>query len=177
MQRISQGDARAYRQLVDQYLGVIVTYAFRLLKNQAEAEEVAQETFLRAWQNAASYKPQARVTTWLHRIAHNRAIDLLRQQSTRGAAASLDEERDAAPASQNPGRLLERKHTAERVQTALDALPERQKIALVLSHEQGLSNPEIAEVLSLSVDAVESLLARGRRQLRQLLSPPSGGPT
>lgn len=82
MQRISQGDARAYRQLVDQYLGVIVTYAFRLLKNQAEAEEVAQETFLRAWQNAASYKPQARVTTWLHRIAHNRAIDLLRQQST-----------------------------------------------------------------------------------------------
>lgn len=170
MRRIAQGDTRAYRELTTEYLGVIVTYAFRLTKSQAEAEEIAQETFLRAWQKADSYTPQARVTTWLHRIAHNLALDLLRKRRG-GPELELDDERDPAPPSNNPGRLLERKQTAQTVQAAMDALPERQKIALLLHHEQGLSNPEIAEVLGIGVEAVESLLARGRRRLRELLTP------
>lgn len=175
MQRVASGDAAAYRQLSTSHLGAIVTYAFRLTKNHAEAEEIAQETFLRAWQNAGRYEPQARVSTWLHRIAHNLALDLLRKR--RGESYELDDERDAAPPSNQPARLLEEKTRALSVQAALDTLPERQRVALVLCHEQGLSNPEIALVLETGVEAVESLLARGRRRLRELLSPPPGDPS
>lgn len=100
MQRVASGDAAAYRQLSTSHLGAIVTYAFRLTKNHAEAEEIAQETFLRAWQNAGRYEPQARVSTWLHRIAHNLALDLLRKR--RGESYELDDERDAAPCPISP---------------------------------------------------------------------------
>lgn len=170
MQRVAQGDVAAYRQLVDAHLGAIVTYLTRLLKNQAEAEELAQETFLRVWQKADGYEPKARVSTWIHRIAHNLALDGLRKK--RGASLELDDERDAAPASNDPARLLERKAVARDVQSALDELPVRQKMALLLSHEQGLSLNEIAAILELNPHAVESLLARGRRRLREVLSPP-----
>jgi RNA polymerase sigma-70 factor, ECF subfamily len=168
MQRVARGDAQAFRQLSELYLGAIVTYAFRITSNHAEAEEIAQEVFLRAWQRAEEYEPRARVTTWLHRIAQNLAIDALRRRH--GKSLPLDElAEDAPPASNDPQALLERKRNAESVQDGLAALPPRQKMALLLSHEQGLSNPEIAEVLEVGVEAIESLLARGRRALRAAL--------
>lgn len=170
MERIARGDAGAFRELSDTHLGPIVTYANRLVKSQAEAEEVAQETFLRVWQNANSYEPRAKLSTWVHTIARNIAIDRLRKKSRSEEAFEIDDERDEAPLSGRPSRLLLKKQEHEIVQEALDQLPERQKSALLLCHEQGLSNPEIAEVLGTSVEATESLLSRGRRKLRQLLS-------
>ncbi|HSC88393.1 MAG TPA: sigma-70 family RNA polymerase sigma factor [Polyangiaceae bacterium] len=167
LQRVAQGDARAFRELSQQLLGPIVNYAYRILGNRAEAEDVAQETFLRAWQKADSYRPTARVSTWMFAIAHNLCIDGLRKR--RGGTWELDDERDEAPSSNNPAELLERKARAQDVRQALDSLPERQKMAILLSHEQGLSNPEIAQVLDLGVEAVESLLSRGRRKLRESL--------
>lgn len=169
MKRIASGDARAFRELSSSHLKAIVTYCYRLLGNHAEAEEIAQEVFLRAWQKADVYQPTARVSTWLHSIAHNLAIDTLRKRH--GGTLELDDERDQAPTSNNPAQLLQRKAVAQCVQAALDALPPRQKMALLLAHEQGLKNPEIAEVLGLGVEAVESLLSRGRKRLRQVLAP------
>jgi len=180
MKRIARGDAGAFRELTDQHEKAITTYAHRLLWNQAEAEELTQETFLRAWQRASDYQPKARASTWLHRIVRNLAIDRLRQKKSRGDHFGLDDERDTAPESGRPSLLLSRKTTALSVQEAVASLPERQRSAISLCHEQGLSNPEIAEVLECSVDAVESLLSRGRRSLRTLmeergLSPQSSG--
>lgn len=169
MKRVAKGDAAAFRTIVDAHLNAITTFTYRIVHNHAEAEDIAQETFLRVWQKAGNYKPTARLATWIHAIAKNLAIDRLRKKGRRGAHVELDAERDAAPKSNRPSRLLERKAQQLSVEQAIASLPERQRMAVVLWHEQGLSNPEIASVLQCSVEAVESLLARGRRGLRTLL--------
>lgn len=171
MQRVAEGDALAFRELTELHLQAIVTFCFRFTGNRAEAEEIAQEVFLRAWQRANEYEPKARVTTWLHRIAHNLAIDTLRRRSTKTTAIEDLDVEPSQSSSENPLQLLERKHAARGVQVELERLPERQKMALLLCHEQGLSNPEIAEVLGTGVEAVESLLSRARRALRTALDP------
>ena len=170
MERIARGDAGAFRELSDTHLGPIVTFATRLIQNQAEAEEIAQETFLRAWQNAGRYESKAKLTTWLHTIARNVAIDRLRKKSRSEEAFEIDDERDLAPYSGRPSQLLVQKQQHEDVKDALGRLPERQRSALLLCHEQGLSNPEIAQVLETSIEGAESLLSRGRRRLRELLT-------
>lgn len=168
--RVAGGDALAFRELTNLHLTMVVTYLTRLLGNVADAEDVAQETFLRAWKNAGTYQPRARARTWLLAIAHNLAIDRLRRRKTRREEASGDEDDAFGPSSQEPAGLLLRKQTALEVARALAALPERQKMAVLLCHEQGLTLAEIADVLGSSSEAVESLLARGRRALRALLS-------
>jgi len=120
---------------------------------------------LRLWKNAGRYEPKARVGTWLHRIAHNLCVDRLRRRRER-PSDRLDEER----ASQEPGGLLDRKRVANAVERALAALPERQRTAITLVHYQGLGNIQAAEVLGIGVEALESLLARGRRTLRETLA-------
>jgi RNA polymerase sigma-70 factor (ECF subfamily) len=179
MKRVAAGDARAFRELSETHLDSIVRFAYRITGRHAEAEDIAQDTFLRAWQRAQDYEPKARLSTWLHTIAKNLAIDRLRKERRRGAHVEVDAERDMAPASGRPSQLLLQKSRSLAVEQALAALPERQRVALVLSHEQGLSNPEIASVLQCSVEAVESLLSRARSALRKLLqsTPPEQQPT
>jgi RNA polymerase sigma-70 factor (ECF subfamily) len=164
VRRTAQGDAAAFRSLADAHLVKIMNYAYRLLHDRTEAEDVAQETFLRLWKDAASYRPTARVTTWLHRIAHNLCIDRLRQRRE-----VPTEDMDAERSSTEPGGLLDRKRAAVDVAKALAELPERQRAAITLVHYQGLTNIEAAAVLEVGVDALESLLARGRRALRERL--------
>lgn len=164
--QIAAGDPRAFRHLVDRHAPALVTYLTRLLRNQAEAEEVAQEVFLRVWQRAREYQSSFRASTWLHRIGHNLAIDHLRR---RKGNTELDDEDEAAPQSLRPHALLEQKQQALSLQAALDTLPLRHRTAMVLKYEQDFPNPEIAKVLDLSVDAVESLLSRAKRQLKALL--------
>lgn len=169
MKRIARGDAGAFRELSEQYLRPLLTFCTRMLKSQAEAEEVTQEVFLRAWQKADSYEPRARVSTWLYTIARRMCIDRLRKQTTRGEEFLMDEERDAVPRSVHPSELVFKKEEVSLIHDALLSLPERQRTALSLCHEGGLSGAEIAEVMSISAEAVESLLSRGRRALREKL--------
>lgn len=166
--RIQAGDAQAFRTLVDTHSKPLITYVTRILKNQSEAEEVVQEVFVRAWKNAGSYRPEARATTWLHHIAHNLAIDVIRK---RRPNVSLEFEDDPAPASTRPTELLEQKQRATSLKDALELLGERQKMAMLLKYEQGLSGAEIGRVLDLSEDAVLSLLARARAKLVSILEP------
>jgi RNA polymerase sigma-70 factor (ECF subfamily) len=167
MRRTAKGDAVAFRALADAHLSKIMNYAYRLLHDRSEAEDVAQETFLRLWKDAGRFEPKARVTTWLHRIAHNLCIDRLRGRREQ-PSETLDEERT----SLEPGGLLDRKEVALEVEQALAELPERQRAAITLVHYQGLTNVEAAAVLEVNVDALESLLARGRRSLREKLGEP-----
>ena len=172
VQSVGRGDARAYRRLVDRYLLGITRFAARILNDAGEAEEVAQETFLRLWTEAAGFEPRAQPKTWLYRIARNQCIDRLRKRRTRGGAAlPLDEgAADASSGEDRPSLLFARKQTALRVEQALDALPERQRAAITLVHYEGLSGAEACEVLEISLEALESLLTRGRRGLREQLS-------
>jgi RNA polymerase sigma-70 factor (ECF subfamily) len=162
MRRVAEQDIAAYRELVDEYLPRIARFAERSLGNKAEAEDVAQETFLRLWTAAADFTPQARPSTWLYRIAHNLCVDRFRK---RGRETELSE----ASGTDRPSGLYARKQTSEAVQKALDALPERQRAAIGLVHYEGLAAQEAASVLSISVEALESLLSRARRSLRERL--------
>ena len=170
--QVADGDRKASREMVDRYLAAITRFAARLLGDRAEAEDVAQETFLRLWRQAHRWQPRARLSTWLYRVAHNLCVDRLRSRQTR-AAAPPPEPPEGPP---DPGALLESRDAAEAVAQALGQLPERQRAAMVLTYYEGLRNYEAAEVMDVTVDALESLLARARRQLKkQLVHPRAGG--
>jgi len=164
---MARGDGGAYRKLADRHLAPILRYGTRLLGDAHEAEDVAQETFLRLWQHGASYEPRGgKPSTWLYRIAHNLCIDRLRRRKEHADAGALE----LAASGDRPSGELAKKELAEQVEAALAQLPERQRAALVLVHHEGLSQNEAAQVLDCGPEAVESLLARGRRSLRKLLA-------
>jgi RNA polymerase sigma-70 factor (ECF subfamily) len=165
MRLVGQGDAAAYRTLADRHLRSIVSYAYRLLADRNEAEDIAQETFLRLWTGAGKWKPEARLTTWLHRVAHNLCIDHLRRRRERGSQPA-----ESYPTDDRPSGLVERRRIARTVEEAVGELPERQRAAIMLVHYQGLTNLEAAEVLQVGVEALESLLARARGTLRERLA-------
>jgi RNA polymerase sigma-70 factor (ECF subfamily) len=165
MKRIGGGDQRAYRGMVDLYLVSITRFAERILGNRGEAEEVAQETFLALWTQAAGWKPTAKPKTWLYRIARNQCIDRLRKRHP-DAGDDLDQQTNAAD---RPSSELVRRETAAQIERALATLPERQRVAITLVHYEGLDGTEACEVLEISLTALESLLARGRRSLRERL--------
>jgi RNA polymerase sigma-70 factor (ECF subfamily) len=165
MRRVAAGDAAACRTLVDRHLDGIVAFAYRMLNDAAEAEDVAQEAFLRLWRGAARWEPRAKVRTWLYRVARNLCIDRLRAQRPSVPVDTME-----LPANGGgPKAAIHRDQVAALIDGAIAKLPERQREALALVHYQELSNIEAAQIMDVSVEALESLLARGRRTLRQTL--------
>lgn len=161
------GDASAARLLVERLAPRVLQLAQRLLQDRAEAEDVTQEAMVRLWQIAPRWVGGgAQPSTWLHRVAVNLATDRLRRRRSVGLD-QIDEPDDPAPSA------VEAMIDADRVRAldeALALLPERQRTAVVLRHLEGLTNPEIAIALEIGVEAVESLTARGKRRLTELLS-------
>ncbi|WP_226622928.1 RNA polymerase sigma factor [Alloyangia pacifica] len=164
------GDQAAARALVQRLGPRAFGHAVRMLGgDRAEAEDVAQEALLRLWRAAPGWREgEAKVSTWLYRVVSNLCIDRIRKR--RGGTVDLDE--IAEPADPGPGAeaSLQGRARSGALQEALDALPERQRQAVVLRHLEGLSNPEIAGIMDLGVRAVESLTARGRKALEGLLA-------
>ena len=168
LMRAGRGDAGAARSLTLRLAPRVMAHAHRLLGNHAEAEEVTQEALLRLWRMASGWRPgEAKVTTWLYRVVANLCIDRMR----RAGGVPLD--RVAEPSDPAPGAegQLQQRARHDALQAALAELPPRQRQAVVLRHIEGLSNPEIAEVMETGVEAVESLTARGRRALSAALRP------
>lgn len=165
--RVARGDPAAVQALVARKLPRVLALAQRMLGDPAEAEDVAQEAMLRAWRQAPRWRPgQARFDTWLHRVGLNLCYDRLRRRREIPTEAPPDRP-DEGPA---PDRGLLAADTGRRVQAALDDLPDRQREALVLCHYQELTNIEAARLMEVSVEAMESLLSRGRRALRAALA-------
>ncbi|MET0545682.1 MAG: RNA polymerase sigma factor [Caulobacterales bacterium] len=168
VRRIAAGDAAAAASLVRRRAPKILALARRMLNDPAEAEDVAQEVFLRVWKHAGSWQPgAAKFETWLHRVATNLCLDRLRRRREVRMGDDFPEIPDDAPSSDETIMASQR---LLRVREALDALPERQRMAIELCNFQELSNIEAAAALEVSVDALESLLARGRKSLRQALA-------
>jgi len=168
VRRIGTGDARAAEALVRKHLPRMVAVSRRMLGDAAEAEDVAQEVFLRVWREAPRWRPGgAKFETWMHRVALNLCFDRLRRRRETpdpDAGAALA---DTAPLQSEAWLARQR---AARVQAALAQLPERQRAALTLCHFEEMSNIEAAAALDVSVEAMESLLSRGRRALRAALA-------
>ncbi|MEM9210485.1 MAG: RNA polymerase sigma factor [Pseudomonadota bacterium] len=166
MVMFANGDPSAARELTSRHLSTVLAFARRMMWSDAEAEDVAQEAMMRLWKTAGAWRPgEAKVTTWLYRVTRNLCIDRLRQRQTVGLDA-VAEPLDETPSVQS---MMEQSGRVNALYDALNQLPERQRDAVVLRHIEGLGNPEIAEVLEISVDAVESLTARGKRALKALL--------
>jgi RNA polymerase sigma-70 factor (ECF subfamily) len=165
MVRIGAGDHEAFRRLLERHLGRVVTLAARLLGERAAAEDVAQDTFLRLWKHAARWQPNARLATWLHRIALNLCLDRLR----RARELALDDVAEPMDPKPSPVAHLQARDIGRHVNDALAELPAQQRVAITLCHYEGLRNREAAEMIGVSVEALESLLARGRRALRSRL--------
>ena len=164
--RIGGGEEAAFRLLVARKLPRIHGLAARLLRDPGEADDVAQDAFLRVWRQAASWRSgEARFDTWLHRVVLNLCTDRLRRRREATVDVLPEQVDPALPADHG----LLRDETARTVQDAIARLPVRQKEALVLHAYQDLSNIEIAGIMGISVEALESLLSRARRALRGML--------
>jgi RNA polymerase sigma-70 factor (ECF subfamily) len=182
MLRAKQGDDDAFGQLVAGYQDRLLSIFYHLLRDQAAAEDLVQEVFLRIYRARNGYQPTAKFSTWLFRIANNVASNA-RRTIGRRKEVPLVQESGSAPAvgtkkkvisdrsSLIPTRQLVKRETCEIVQTALDTLNERQRLAVLLHKFEGMSYEDIGEAMSLSTEAVKSLLARARENLRTQLEP------
>ncbi|PCD77412.1 RNA polymerase sigma factor [Pseudothioclava arenosa] len=161
------GDRAAARSLTLRFAPLAFRVALRMLGDRAEAEDLAQEAMLRLWKIAPDWRNgEAKVSTWLYRVVSNLATDRLRKR--RGVG--LDEAPEIEDGRASVLDEMIETGRAAALQAALQALPERQRQAVILRHIEGMSNPEIAEAMEIGVEAVESLTARGKRGLAKLLA-------
>ena len=165
--RAAAGDQGAISALVNLHMPRVHALAFRMLRQTEAAEDVTQETFIKAWKALPEWQPKARFSTWLHRVALNLCYDRLRKSSE----TFLAEPPDQVDTALRPDQALDQRQKVKAIEDAIFALPERQKAALTLCAIEGHSNIEAAEIMDVSVDALESLLSRARRTLKHILSP------
>ncbi|EGD59670.1 RNA polymerase sigma factor [Novosphingobium nitrogenifigens DSM 19370] len=172
MRAVGEGSVEAFSILVDRHSGALYRVAARMLGDGHEAEDVVQECFVRLWQHAPRWQPSgAGLVGWLHRIALNLCFDRKRRFRV-VVTPDVPDQADDAPLADI---LIEADQAHGEVTAALDALPERYRAALVLCYLEGQSNAMAAQVLNLNIKAMESLLFRARRQLREILSSRTPG--
>lgn len=174
MMRVKEGDEEAFRQIVEKYQKQIMNLCFQYTGNQQDAEELAQDVFIRVHRAAASYEPRAQLSTYLYRIAVNLSLNRIRNRRNK-RLVSFDFLRggnDYYPISKeddDPDILLEKKEKQQIIWDAIHALPSHQQTAVILKQFQGLSYAEIAKVMHCSVSSVESRLHRAKKNLQKKL--------
>ena len=180
MLRAKRGDRAAFAELVEKYKQPVMNFVFRSLRDEIEAEDLAQNVFLQAWKSRSRYRQTAKFSTWLFTIARNLCLNEIRRRS-RHPAESIEEahaEHEDLPRQQYedksqiapPDKLLHGE-LAQKIEEALAELPEAQRTAILLCRQDELSYEEIAEVLDCSLSATKSLIHRGRETLKEKLKP------
>jgi RNA polymerase sigma factor (sigma-70 family) len=168
LERFGTGDRSAAAVLTSRLAPMIRATAIRQLGNASEADDIVQEVMLKLWKIAPVWrKGDAKITTWLYRVAVNMCTDRLRRKRTVNIDAIAEPE-DGQPAV---AEKLMQKSRQSALYQALETLPDRQREAVILRHIETLTNPQIADIMELSVEAVESLTSRGKRALAAALSP------
>ena len=166
LDKLATGDEVAFRTLVERHIDRAYAIALRIVGNAADAEDVVQDTMLKIWSHRGRWQHgRAKFSTWLYRVISNRCIDLRRKPRTENVE-TVPEVADGQPGAVE---IIERNELNGMLELAMQRLPEQQRIAVIFSYHENMSNGEIAQVMDTTVAAVESLLKRGRQQLRQLL--------
>lgn len=165
MARVAGGDERAFQLLSRRHLPAMLGLARRILGNAAEAEDVAQEAFMRVWTHARRWQPLAQFRTWLTRVVINLCLDRKR----RAPWVELERAGDIVDPAPDAGEKAEDDERERMLAAAIGKLPVRQRSAIVLTYGDGMSNAQVAEILDTSVSAVETLLVRAKQNLRRAL--------
>jgi RNA polymerase sigma-70 factor (ECF subfamily) len=164
LKSVAAGDMTACRTLVDGYANLMLGLAYQMLRDVTEAEDVSQEAFLRLWKQSPKWKPEAKISVWLYRVTYNLCIDRLRK--TKEIPDEGIPERTEQPSQLED---IHNGEVAEVLNNAVFSLPERQRAAITIVHLQEQTNIAAAEIMGVSIEALESLLARGRKGLKKHL--------
>ncbi len=174
MLRFQRGDEAAFEELVKRHTRGVLNLVYRYLGDAARAEDVAQDVFVKVYRARKKYEPKARFSTWLYRIAVNHCLNEIRSRKNQPVGSQPIDDLLEEPAGEHPDSRLSRSELRRAVKTAIDALPENQRMAVILARYEDLSYDEIAEAMGLSLEAVKSVLFRAKENLKQSLSRFSG---
>jgi len=176
MQAVSRDDRHAFAELVERLTDQVYGLAFRLLGNEQDARDAAQDTLVNIWQSRHRWSKRGAVSTWAYRITTNQCLNRLRSRKRwrlLSIGARLDDSGDTIdvplPSENLPDIDIEKSEATQRLKIAIGKLPPRERAAILLRHDQGLSGKEVAAVLNTTVYGVDSLLFRARKRLRALL--------
>ena len=176
IEQLKQGDETAFKTIVEQWKDMVYNTILGIVQNETEAEDLAQDVFIKVFEKISTFKGDSKFSTWLYRIATTTALDHLRSKKRKkrfGFLQSLggtgSEEKEQVPDFNHPGVSLDNKERAAVLFKAIDALPENQKSAYTLHKLEGLSYRDVSEVLNTTVSAVESLMSRANQNLRKQL--------
>lgn len=180
MSKFARGDTSVFDQILKKYKGLVINIAYRFIQNRAEAEDIAQEVFLRVYVSAKKYKPKAKFSTWIYKITTNICLNRFRSKKY-PQTVSLDKPISATGNEKitetpdhthfHPSVNLEKKELNRLVKDAISSLPKNQRIAVILQKYEGLSYREISEIMGCSTSAVDALLQRAKQNLKIKLMP------
>jgi len=165
MKAISNGDRKAFQDLYNLFCDKVYNTAMGYVQDKQDAEEVTQDVFTNIFRNAAKFKGKAAVSTWIYRITVNASLNLIKKRKRR-LAYSIDESIKSLSDFEHPGILLEKKENAKVLFKVIDTLKDNQKTVFILSYIEQLPRQEVADIMELSLKAVESLLQRAKKNLR-----------
>ena len=175
IEQLKQGDETAFKTIVEQWKDMVYNTILGIVQNETEAEDLAQDVFIKVFEKISTFKGDSKFSTWLYRIATTTALDHLRSKKRKkrfGFLQSLggeSDEKETIPDFHHPGVSLDNKERAAVLFKAIESLPENQKTAYMLHKLEGLSYRDVSEVLNTSVSAVESLMSRANQNLRREL--------
>ena len=176
IRKTAEGDAGAFKTLVDRHQGLVINACYHILGNREDAEDVAQEVFFQVYRSARSFRQQSKLSTWLYRVSVNRSLNFIRDNrrfrwlkkvGTSSSDLSEGKTDPPAPESDRPDAALEKRERREIIRRALASLPEKQRAAFVLHKYEGLPYKEIAEIMERSLSSVESLIHRAKLNLQK----------
>lgn len=172
VEKLKQGDNQAFSRLVDGYGQKIMSLCYGFVRNQEDAEEVAQDVFVEVFRSIANYRGEAKLSTWVYRIAVSRSLNKVKKNKFKNWLSSFEnlfDQQLEQPAATNPHQQMQAKEDARIVQKTIDRLTENQRIAFVMHHYEGYSYQQIAEIMNTSLSSVESLIHRAKVNLKKQL--------
>lgn len=171
VEHLKSGDNGAFKNLIDLHQGQVIHTCYGFVRNQEDAEDLAQEVFIEVYRSISNFRGDSKLSTWIYRIAVSRSLNRVKKNKFNQLISSFENLFDHAKVESNnkPDQLLESKERAKSLQKTIDKLPENQRIAFVLHHYDGYSYLQISEIMDCSLSSVESLIHRAKVGLRKKL--------